>query len=237
MISPGDAGARIVSLMVFIISALVIASLAAFVAWRRTATRAAPGFRDADLVRVLLGLEEKALDELLKLYGEQFGPGAARYARRTHLKWKAGEVRPNRQTFDRLLTHLPKVMSFDLKCEVLRRLRAEYCAKDSYQLTVYTDDWKEALAPLAESLVERAYTAELPAHVGRRLEWLSDHETHVARAILAASQAEESRNTLSLLEREFAGIERLLDAAKGARRLTHTLRLPYGVVSLRIKRR
>ncbi len=223
--------------MTLILSVVVIVSLAAYAAWRKASRKVAPRLQDADLVKVLLGLREESLNELLKLHGEQFGPSAARYARQTYCKWKAGEVRPNRRTFDRLLIHLPKVMSFDLKCEVLRRLREEYCAKDNYQITVYTDIWKETLAPLAENIIERAYTAELPVHVGRRLRWLSDNEMHVARAILAESQAQESRNTVLLLEKEFVGIEQLLNPAKGTRNLAHTLRLPYGVVTLKIKRR
>jgi hypothetical protein len=223
--------------MTLILSVVVIASLAAYAAWRKASSKVAPRHQDADLVKVLLGLGEESLNELLELYGEQFGPNAARYARQTYRKWKAGEVRPNSRTFNRLLINLPKVMSFDLKCEVLRRLREEYCAKDNYQITVYTDNWKETLAPLAENIIERAYTAELPAHIGRRLRWLSDNEMHVARAILAESQVQESRNTVLLLEKEFVGIEQLLNAAKGTRNLAHTLKLPYGVVTLKIRRR
>jgi hypothetical protein len=223
--------------MTLILSVVVIVSLAAYAAWREASRKATPRHQDADLVKVLLGLREESLNELLELYGEQFGPSAARYARQTYRKWKAGEVRPNRRTFDRLLINLPKVMSFDLKCEVLRRLREEYCAKDNYQITVYTDNWKETLAPLAGNIIERAYTAELPAHVGRRLRWLSDNEMHVARAILAESQAQESRNTVLLLEKEFVGIEQLLNTVKGAPSIAHTLKLPYGVVTLNIKRR
>ena len=95
---------------------------------------------NAELIKVLFDLEEEPLDELFRLYKEQFGDNAARYARHTYRKWKAGEVRPNRQTFNRFLLHLPKVMSFDLKCEVLRELREAYCARDNYELTVHTDD-------------------------------------------------------------------------------------------------
>jgi len=60
---------------------------------------------------------------------------------------------------------------------------------------------------------------------------------HVARALLAEAQAQESRNTVLLLEKEFVSIEQLLNAAKGTSKLAHTLRLPYGVVTLKIERR
>ncbi len=201
--------------------------------------RAAPRRRrlgNADIVRIILGLDPAAVDELFELYAKEFGPGAARYARRTREKWKAGEVRANRQTFDRLLVRLPAVMSFDLKCEVLRRLREECCAKSSYRLAVTTRDWREALAPLVESLVRRAYAAELPKEVERRLKWLAADDMRAARAILAESQAREARNALELLGREFEQIERLIEGSGGRAAVTHTLRLPLGTVTLVIKK-
>ena len=118
-----------------------------------------------EILKVLLGLDDEKLDELLELYKQQFGKGAARYARRTYRKWETGEVRPIKQTFERFLIHLPKVMDFDLKCEVLRHLMEEYCAKDSYNLTVYTDDWEETLEPLVKKLIDKPYTSKLPKQI------------------------------------------------------------------------
>ena len=112
--------------------------------------------QDADLVKSLLSLDEKLLDELLELYKNQFGRGAERYARRTFQKWKAGKVRPNRQTFERFLIQLPKVMSYDLKCEVLRRLMQEYCLKNDYAISVFTDDWETTLEPLVKRIIDKS---------------------------------------------------------------------------------
>ncbi|MBC7930925.1 MAG: hypothetical protein H7Z38_10230 [Rubrivivax sp.] len=120
---------------------LAILLLAYFVVNKRL-TEAAPHRRlNADLVRVVMSLEQKKLDDLFKLYTESFGHEAARYARRTYNKWKSGEVRPSKQTFNRLLVRLPEVMSFDLKCEVLRKLREEFCAGGHYEITVSAGDW------------------------------------------------------------------------------------------------
>jgi len=201
----------------------------------RVVSPAARRIRDADVVRVILGLDPAVVDELFELYAKEFGRGAARYARRTRRKWQAGEVRANRQTFERLLVRLPDLMSFDLKCEVLRRLRAEFCAKDDYRLSVRADDWRESVAPLVSSLVEKSYAAELPKQIEKRLKWLAADDMLVARAILAESQARESRNTLDMLEREFEHIERLVAEGGGRSRVTHTVRLPAGTITLRIK--
>lgn len=202
---------------------------------RRAGADAPRRISDADVVRVVLGLDPAVVDDLFDLYEREFGRGAAKYARRTRQKWKAGRVRPNRQTFNRLLVRLPAVMSFDLKCEVLRKLREEFCAKHDYRLSVGTRDWRDTVAPLVEDIVRKSYTAELPGRLEERLKWLSADDMQVARAILAESQARESRNALGLLEREFANIERHLEESGGRSRVTHTIRLPLGTITLRIK--
>jgi hypothetical protein len=193
--------------------------------------------QNAELIRVLLNLEDEPREQLFKLYGQQFGTGAARYARDTFTKWKAGTVRPNKETFRRFLLHLPKVMNFDLKCEVLREFREAYCATDNYSLTVYTDNWKDQLGPLVENLIQKANKADLPDSLRSRLAWLAEDDVEIANAILARSQEEQSRASLTLLDAEFANIEQLLDNAKGDRKVTHDLQLPVGTISLRIKRR
>jgi hypothetical protein len=193
--------------------------------------------QNAELVKTLLNLDEKSRGELFELYKAEFGTGAARYARQTFQKWKAGKVRPNNQTFQRFLVHLPKVMSFDLKCEVLRHLMEQYCAKDKYQLTVYTDDWEQTLEPLVRKIIDKPYAAELPKEIEDKLKWLADGETLLARDILRRSQVEEGKIAVSMLRQEFAGIENLLAETKGKRKVTHQLKFPYGTITLNIKRR
>ena len=188
-------------------------------------------------MKVLLGLDEKSLNELFELYKNQFGRGAARYARKTLQKWKDGKVRPNEQTYRRFLIHLPKVMSYDLKCEVLRHLMEEYCSKGHYELTVYTDDWEKALTPLVRQIIDKSYTAELPLEVERKLRWLADGEMQIAQDILRKSQIEEGKIAVSMLREEFANIENLLENTQWQSRVTHKLELPYGTINLNIKRR
>ncbi len=203
----------------------------------RRETQKTARIHNADLVKVVLHLAPQTLDELFALYAQEFGLGAARYARRTYQKWKAGKVRPNNQTFNRLLVHLPKVMSFDLKCEVLRKLREEYCAKDDYQMTIRADQWRETVTPLVNTIIEKSYTAELPVQIESRLKWLAADDMLVARAILAESQAQESRNALALLEKEFDNIEMLVKSAGGRSKVTHAVELPFGTLTLKIKER
>jgi hypothetical protein len=220
-----------------VVGLLILAALtvALFRRARVAGPAAARRISDADVVRVILGLDPAVVDALFELYGREFGRGAARYARRTRRKWQAGQVRANRRTFERLLVRLPDVMSFDLKCEVLRKLREEFCPKEDYRLSVGADDWRGAVAPLVSSLVEKSYAAELPKQIARRLKWLAADDMVVARAILAESQARESRNALELLEREFEDIRQLAAEGGGRSRVTHTVRLPSGNITLEVK--
>jgi len=113
-------------------------------------------FHRTELMTVLLNLDDDAVGELLDLYKQQFGTGPARYARRTLQKWKTGKVRPATQTFERFLIHLPKVMSYDLKCDVLRHFMEVYANKETYELDITTDDWEEKLAPLVRQIIDKA---------------------------------------------------------------------------------
>lgn len=193
--------------------------------------------KNAELVRVLLSLDQDSLAQLMELYEQQFGEGAARYAKQTYEKWKSGKVRPNKQTFRRFLINLPKVMSFDLKCEVVRHLREVYCARDQYKLTVHTDDWKEKLTPLVDSIMVKKRQTELPQELQGRLLWLAEDDVQVANTLLDSSQRQQSLDALTMLDRELHNIESLLENANGRGKVTHTIKLPYGNIVLNVKRR
>jgi hypothetical protein len=226
--------------MFFIVASILVIALLAY-NYRDSIislVRKAPAeIKNAELLRVLLDLEEEPLNELFELYKSEFGSGPARYARRTYGKWRSRTVRPNRQTFNRFLLFLPKVMSFELKCEVLRKLRQEFCPKDHYEVAVYTDDWKETLAPVVKGAIEKARTAELPSELSEKLMWLSEGETQIANAMLAESQARSSENVLTLLDQEFANIDHLLLTMNGKGKVEHIIDVPYGTITVKIKRR
>ena len=189
------------------------------------------------LVSVLLNLPAAKTDELLQLYKAEFGKGPAQYARKTINKWKSGRVQPATQTYRRFLIHLPKVMSYDMKCEVLRHFMQEFATKSNYKLDVHTDDWKEKLDPMIEEIIGRAYTARLPLEVENKLRWLGDGDMQAAQNILRASQIEESRIMVATLHEEFANLELLLSQDNLKPRVTHVLKFPYGTIELEIKRR
>ena len=66
---------------------------------------------------------------------------------------------------------------------------------------------------------------------------LSDQDAQIANAILAESQAQETRNAMSLLGQEIESIEHLLRTSPGTSEVIHTIELPFGVIRLKIEER
>ncbi len=199
--------------------------------------RPAKDFRRSELVSALLNLNDDAVRELLALYKKEFGTGPASYARRTLRKWRAGSVRPATQTFERFLVHLPKVMSYDMKCDVLRHFMEEYAAKENVELEIYTDEWEDKLEPMVRRMIDKAFTAELPGQVERHLEWLGDGDMQAAKQILRHSQAEEGRIMVSMLRDEIRAIEKILAEEHLKPKVTHVLEFPYGTITLYVRKR
>lgn len=225
------------TILLIIIAIIALIYIAVGPKIRGSGGSSSKAYHRSKLVSVLLNLDDRAVDELLRLYKDEFGPGPARYARKTYRKWKTGEVRPAKQTFERFLVRLPHVMSYDLKCEVLRHFMEEYSEKATYELEVYTDDWEEKLDPLVRQIIDKAFSAQLPAPLERKLRWLGEGDMQAAQGILRASQAEEGRIIVSMLHREFENIEKLLSAEHLKPKVSHVLKFPYGTIELEIKRR
>ena len=192
---------------------------------------------DRDVLEKFYMLSTDQLARLFNLYSDEYGDGAADYARKVYDEWKAGIVRPSAQTINRLLDHLPKVLNFDGKCELLRKLRERHRKPEHHSIKVKVDDWKSRLVPLVKRIVEKAYTSNLPEIVERRLTWLSSGDMQVARALLSHSQALEGAVAVRLLEHEMQDLEVVLAHVHGTAKITHTISLPYGNIELKISGR
>ena len=192
---------------------------------------------DRDVLEKFYTLSNDQLARLFNIYSDEYGDGAADYARKVYDEWKAGIVRPSAQTINRLLDHLPKVLNFDGKCELLRKLRERHRKPEHNSIKVKVDDWKSRLVPLVKRIVEKAYTSNLPEIVERRLTWLSSGDMQVARALLSHSQALEGAVAVRLLEHEMQDLEAVLAHVHGSTKITHTISLPYGNIELKISGR
>jgi hypothetical protein len=136
-----------------------------------------------------------------------------------------------------LLDSLPLVLNFDGKCELLRKLRERHRKPEHHTLKVKANDWKEHVVPLVRAVIQKSYRANLPEVVERRLTWLSNGDMQTARAILAHAQALEGAVAVTLLQDEMRNIDNAITHLDGKGRVTHTIRLPYGHIQLKISGR
>ncbi len=203
----------------------------------KAALSAALGGFDRDVLERFYALSPDQLARLFNIYSDTYGEGPAAYARKTYPHWKHGGVRPSALTINRLLDSLPLVLNFDGKCELLRRLRERHRKPEHHSLKVKADDWKEHVIPLVRSVIQKAYRANLPEAVERRLTWLSHGDMQTARAILAHAQALEGAVAVTMLQDEMRNIEDALTNLDGKGKVTHTIRLPYGHIQVKISGR
>lgn len=192
---------------------------------------------DKDVLERFYSLTPDQLTSLFNIYSDSYGDGPAAYARKTYTDWKLEAVRPSAQTINRLLDSLPLVLDFDGKCELLRKLRERHRRREYYSLKVKADDWKEHVVPLVRTVIQKAYRANLPEAVERRLTWLSNGDMQTARAILGHIQALEGAVAVTLLQDEMQNIENALANLDGKGKVTHTIHLPYGDIQLKISGR
>jgi len=198
---------------------------------------AAVGGFDKDVLERFYSLTPDQLARIFNIYSDSYGDGPAEYARKTYVEWKHGAVRPSAQTINRLLDSLPLVLDFEGKCDLLRKLRERHRKPEHHALKVKADDWQEHVLPLVKAVIQKAYRANLPEAVERRLTWLANGDMQTARAILAHAQACEGAVAVNLLQAEMQNIENAIANLDGKGKVTHTIHLPYGHIQLKISGR
>ena len=104
-------------------------------------------------------------------------------------------------------------------------------------MKVNADDWQQHVVPLVKAVIQKSYRANLPEDVERRLTWLSNGDMQQARALLAHAQALEGAVAVNLLQDEMQNIDNALANLDGKGKVTHTIRLPYGRIQLKISGR
>ena len=191
---------------------------------------------DKDILDIFLNLDAEKMKTLLEDYKNEYGMGAGYYARKTYKKWQSGEVRPSGQTLERLIETLPSLLDFETKCELLKKLRSGIRRKESYELNLSSSDWMDKVFPYVSNIINKSYKLELPKMVQERLEWLSDGDVQLARRILAQAEAQESRNAVELLEKEFEHIEILLRELPPSGKVKYVVELPQGKIRLNFTR-
>lgn len=190
---------------------------------------------DKDIEKIFLSLENSTLNSLLASYSEKFGKSAEIYARTTYQKWRSGSVKMSGQTASRLLELLPPLLPASTKFELIRKLRQGHFKKRSIYIKADVDNWKQSLIKPIQELVAESSSFSLPAEILIKARWLSDGDSASAERLLVAAEQEEAAIRVAFLEDEMRRIESILRDLDATRRMSHTIELPQGSITLNIE--
>jgi len=190
---------------------------------------------DRDVERHFLALETAPLNRLLNAYGSKYGDKAEAYARDTYGKWRAGAVKISGQTAARLMELLPPVLPASVRFDLIKKLRSGYFKKQSIRVQSTPMTWKQDVLKPIQGLVSTSMTFALPETLVEQAKWLADGDAAAAHALLAAAEQEEAAIRLLYIEEEMRRIEVLLQDIDTSRRMSHTLKLPQGDITLTIE--
>lgn len=190
---------------------------------------------DADIEKVFLGLKASQLGPLLQEYGRKYGQGAEAYAKATIPKWRNGSVKMSGVVAQRLLDLLPPLLPFELRLELIRKLRAHYLQPERIVVSACFEDWKSVVNPAVARVVSKSLNHNLPSDIIRVARWLANEDSLLANQLLARAEQEEAKIRTSLLNEEFARIETLATQfSQKQLSFQHMIRVPNGEILVKI---
>lgn len=189
---------------------------------------------DKDVEHIFLNLPNLKLETVFLRYGREHGASALSYARNTYPRWKSGAVKMSGTVAERLLNLVPLVLDSSTRFDLVKKLRCAHMHKERRHVTCEPHDWRTKVAPLVAELLTASHTFQLPEHAVSRVRWLADGDTAAAQRLLAAAEQEEATVRLRFLEAEFNRIDFLLQSIESTRRVSHTIELPQGSISVEI---
>lgn len=190
---------------------------------------------DKDVEQHFLELDFGALSRLFDTYGKMYGAKPEAYARNTYEKWRSGAVKISGQTASRLMELLPPVLAPSARFDLIKKLRAGQFRKQSLRVQSTPATWRQDLLKPIQGLVSASATFTLPEALVEKAKWLADGDAKAAQALLAAAEQEEAAIRLLYIEEEMRRIDALLQDIDTSRRMSHTLKLPQGEITLTIE--
>jgi hypothetical protein len=190
---------------------------------------------DREVEKIFLTLPPHDLEHLLLRYGERHGAKSESYARETYPKWQRGAVKMSGQTASRLLDLLPPFLPPSVRFDLVRTLRARHFQKRLIRVHSTPATWLADLTRPIQELVAASTTFALPVDLVERARWLADGDAAAAQRLLAAAEQEEAAIRVAYIDAELRRVEALVQNIDTTRRVTHTLKLPQGEVSLTVE--
>ncbi|MBI3973458.1 MAG: hypothetical protein HY332_19470 [Chloroflexi bacterium] len=187
---------------------------------------------DADVKNEFFSLPWSKLERVFRIYGDQYGDGAERYARTAYEKWRTGAVAPSGQTLTRLLNVVPEVIDFPTKLALYRRLRNAHRQHERLTVTLTGATDLALVEDAARRIVERARAQPLPFAVENCLTWLSQGDGLVARQLVSEAEVHEGEAVAGALRRELTTLRDMLERSLVPVDASHFVQLPCGLITV-----
>lgn len=143
------------------------------------------GHADESVKRVFFALSDRALDHLLRRYGETYGESARQYARDTIPKWRSGAVQMSGMVAERLFDLLPPFMPAEQKNAIVEVIWKQYGPHSRKYLYMGTDSNPEAILNSLEAYFNNVNVLyPIPSALKRRFDWLSDNDAVAKERLL-----------------------------------------------------
>lgn len=183
-----------------------------------------------------------ALARLKADYRQRHGDKAADYLEEAWPKWQKGSTRVSVQTMERLVDLVPRVITDGERYLILKKL---YDASREAQMTTrhvnFTlgRDRSEAESLLwkyASELVAKPRNHQLPEHVRKRMRWVCNEDSNLARRLMAAVEEELSSRISSAAQVELARLVKLLQSSERIEG-NHSIKFPYGTIVVSVRQK
>jgi hypothetical protein len=189
---------------------------------------------DDDVKQIFLNLPLEKLILVFRLYGQRYGVGAQSYAQSTYYSWRSGRVRMSGMVAGRLLNLVPPVLDPAQRFELVKKVRNAHLRKERKQISCHPTDWRHKVAPIVAQFIATSQNVKIPQYVLDLVCWLADGDAAAAQRLLAAAEQEEAAVRLHFLEAEFKRIDFMLQNIEATKRISHTIELPQGTITVSI---
>jgi hypothetical protein len=203
-----------------------------------------------ELSRRVYGLDDEILEHLFKLrsweresllshYEKENGRSAGDYARNIWPAWSSGARGVSGEVATRFINLAPKFLSDNARYDIVANMYQNTKRPETHHLTAilgYKEGAFREIEQLFERLCQKPLEHTWPRSLLQFASWLCDENAESAKRIIAAIETEHSLVIVKAARLECRRLLQALHDLDSAFAGTHTIQLPYGTISLHIRK-
>jgi hypothetical protein len=194
---------------------------------------------DNEILQHLFKLRSREKESLLGHYEAEYGRSAGDYARKIWPEWASQRRGVSGEVATRFINLAPKVLSPDARYDIVAKMYQKTKRPESHYLTAilgYSEGAFSEIEKLFKRLCEKPFEHKWPDSLIQFANWLCDDDSVAAKRIIAAIETENSLMIVNAARLECNRLLQALHKLDSAYAGTHRMELPYGTISLRIRK-